>query len=337
MSEYSRLGANQLNKTTAAAVAAHLPSPSQLFGHGCDPEDREEVERHYEALKRDESQNQMISQWQDLRPSNMQIAEAGVSSRLKQVRWGPIDSASLQEQCGPEAFQNKRGLVSGWLSMCVHAELRGKYCYFQDRAAQPTLSAILIAFRKPYDVRSRPLQCNLHAPGPVHGLDLLLEPSSQQAETFTKQLVEAGLHTAIVLRLKGYLSHSTMQAIFGSLARRQIALQVPTRFAGGALMNLAHAHNNASSNAAAGSVSEALLSRLKDKDLAQTLGYIGDEWTPASDGSTYPVGTCRGIACLRPTVTTSPAVTCSVLAKAFARHMGIADDMLCPRKQLSAF
>ncbi|KAK9797442.1 hypothetical protein WJX73_005347 [Symbiochloris irregularis] len=80
-----------------------------------------------------------------------------------------------------------------------------------------------------------------------------------------------------------------MQAIFGSLARRQLAQQVSTRYNGGALITLAHAHNDASSNPGAGRVSEDLLSRLKDKDLAQTLGYIGDEWTPASDGSTYPV------------------------------------------------
>lgn len=87
-----------------------------------------------------------------------------------------------------------------------------------------------------------------------------------------------------------------MQAIFGSLARRQLAHQVSSRFHGGALINIAHAHNDASRNAAAGSVSEELLSRLKDKELAQTLGYIGDEWTPASDGSTYSVGICSAFA-----------------------------------------
>lgn len=87
-----------------------------------------------------------------------------------------------------------------------------------------------------------------------------------------------------------------MQAIIGSLARRQLAYQVTSRFNGGALINIAHAHNDASSNPAAGSVSEELLSRLKDKELAQTLGYVGDEWTPASDGSTYPVGLCCELA-----------------------------------------
>lgn len=35
--------------------------------------------------------------------------------------------------------------------------------------------------------------------------------------------------------------------------------------------------------------SDELLSKLKDKELLKTLGYVGGEWTQASDGSTYSV------------------------------------------------
>lgn len=45
--------------------------------------------------------------------------------------------------------------------------------------------------------------------------------------------------------------------------------------------------------------SEELLSRIKDKNLVKTMGFIGGEWTPASDGSTYSVRASRSTAVKR--------------------------------------
>ena len=49
------------------------------------------------------------------------------------------------------------------------------------------------------------------------------------------------------------------------------------------------AHARAASTESSAGASEELLSRIKDKDLVKTLGFVGGDWTPASDGSTYAV------------------------------------------------
>ena len=38
--------------------------------------------------------------------------------------------------------------------------------------------------------------------------------------------------------------------------------------------------------------SKAFLDRMKDKDLLKTSGFIGGQWVPASDGSTFDVSCC---------------------------------------------
>ena len=54
-------------------------------------------------------------------------------------------------------------------------------------------------------------------------------------------------------------------------------------------LGLAMAHVRAASTGSDASASEELMSRIKDKSLVKTLGFIGGEWTPAHDGSTYAV------------------------------------------------
>ena len=54
---------------------------------------------------------------------------------------------------------------------------------------------------------------------------------------------------------------------------------------------MAYGHSSASGSGSVSQGSEELQSKLKDKELLKTLGFVGGEWTPASDGSTYDVST----------------------------------------------